>query len=80
MNGAIAAAAYASLYGPSAAELAAGMSDVGDHLAGQMARLESDPDPDECECVARNLEGAARACMRLRAALLAEVGCAEKVR
>lgn len=69
--GATAATAYASLYGPTAAELAAGMSDVGEALVGQLACLEAAPDPDACERAARNLEGAARACIRLRAALLA---------
>jgi hypothetical protein len=64
--------AYASLYGPPACDLARGLGEVGEALATQMARLETAPDPDECERVARNLDGAARACMRLRERLLAE--------
>lgn len=54
-------------------ELARGMADIGDALAAQLARLEASPDIDEAERVARNIDGAARICMRLREALRQEV-------
>lgn len=64
--------AYGALYGRSAAEMSKGLSDVGEALAGRLARLEVAPDATECERVARDLEGAARAVMRLREALVRE--------
>lgn len=64
---------YAALYGPTAYDLARGLTDVGDALAARLARLEQDPDPDEAERLARDLDGAARACMRVREARLREV-------
>ncbi|MFZ7096710.1 hypothetical protein ACOPJQ_02430 [Luteimonas dalianensis] len=69
-----AVSAYGALYGRSVAELAKGLAEVGEAMADQLSRLEAAPDPDECERVARNLEGAARACMRLREALQRQGG------
>lgn len=62
-------AALARLYGPSPSELARGLADLGDALAGQLAGLEAMPDPSRCEAAARNLDAAARLVLRLRQAL-----------
>ncbi|NLA67892.1 MAG: hypothetical protein GX856_06550 [Gammaproteobacteria bacterium] len=72
MRPADAAAIYAAMSGPHASGLAAGLGEVGNALAEQLARLEIHPDPQECVRVARNLEGAARAVMRLRNAMEGE--------
>lgn len=68
----IAAATRAALGDLRAADLAAGLPDLGDALAGQLQRLSIAPDPDGAAAVAANLEGARRAVLRLREALLSE--------
>lgn len=67
-----AATLYASTGGPCAADFARSLPDVGDALVAQLARLGNPPGAAEAEQVARNLDGAARAGMCLRAELLHE--------
>ncbi len=74
MTGPEAARAYAALYGPPAADLARGLAEVGEGIAGQLAELSARPSPDAAERAARNLEGARFACLKLRERLLAEGG------
>ena len=72
MTGPDAAAAYASLYAPSADTLRRSLPEVGEGLASQLAELSARPSPDRCEQLARNLEGTRLSVMRLREALLRE--------
>ncbi len=65
-------ALYGAAYSPSAAQLASGLTDIGDGLAAQCEKLRRDPTPEGCEALAANLNGAARAVLRLREALLRE--------
>lgn len=66
------AATYAALYGPSAATLANTMPDMGEGLSTQCEALHRDPTVVGCEVLAANLEGARRAVLRLREALVRE--------
>lgn len=59
-------------HGPSAAQQAAMLPDLGDSLAAQLAELARDPEPWKCERLAVNLEGARQAVMRLRETVMAE--------
>ncbi|MBE2211194.1 MAG: hypothetical protein IAE66_06265 [Xanthomonadaceae bacterium] len=65
-------AAQAALYGPSAVALARTMAELGEGLSAQLADLERDPTPVRAELMAINLEGAKRAVLRLREALVRE--------
>lgn len=67
-------AAVARLYGPTAADLARPLTDVGEALAAQLQTLAMDPTPDGAERVAINLNGALRAVRQLQEQLLREVG------
>lgn len=58
------------LYGPSAAQHAAGLPDIGEGLLRQLESLSADPTPWSCEAMAANLDGARRAVLRLREALM----------
>lgn len=50
------------------------MSDIGDALRDQLYALANDPCPDRAIDVAANLDGARRAVLRLREAVMAEGG------
>ena len=76
MNGAIASAAYASLYNPSAEELRLSMLDLSEGLQAQLAELHARPTPDAAERLAVNLSGANRLVLRFREALTRE-GCGD---
>lgn len=65
-------ATYAMLYGPSAATLATTMPDMGEAISTQCQALHRDPTVDACEVLAANLDGARRAVLRLRDALVRE--------
>lgn len=65
-------AAQAAMYGPSADAQAKGLPDIGEGLHAQMVDLSRDPTPDRCERAAANLDGARRAVLRLREALMLE--------
>lgn len=65
-------AALSALYGPTAADLARSLADVGEALATQLQALAMDPEPSLAMEIAINLGGAQRAVLRLRERLLAE--------
>ncbi|KAF1717914.1 hypothetical protein CSC74_03130 [Pseudoxanthomonas yeongjuensis] len=65
-------ATYAVLYGPSVATLANTMPDMGEAISTQCQALRRDPTVDACEVLAANLDGARRAVLRLREALMRE--------
>lgn len=67
-------AAYAALYGPSAADLCRSLPEIGDGLQGMLYELSARPTVDGAEQLAANLDGARRACLRIREALLREGG------
>ena len=48
------------------------MADIGEALRDQLHALASDPSPDRAADVAANLDGARRAVLRLREAVMAE--------
>lgn len=50
------------------------MADIGDALRDQLHALASDPSPDRAADVAANLDGARRAVLCLREAVIAEGG------
>ena len=56
----------------SAEAQAQALPDIGDTLAAQLVNLSRDPTPWGCELMASNLEGARRAVLRLRQALVSE--------
>lgn len=64
--------AYAALYGPSAAAQVKTLPGIADALHTQLCGLCADPTPERAEAVAANLDGARRAILRLREALLRE--------
>lgn len=57
---------------PSAEQQAAALPELGQGLSGQLETLSVDPTPWACETLAANLDGARRAVLRLREALMAE--------
>ncbi len=61
-----------ALYQPSPEAQAKGLPEIGETLAAQLVNLSRDPTPWDCELMACNLEGARRAVLRLREALLSE--------
>ncbi|PKM15396.1 MAG: hypothetical protein CVV12_08780 [Gammaproteobacteria bacterium HGW-Gammaproteobacteria-2] len=65
-------ASLARLYGPTAAELADCLLNIGDGLQAQLDALHAHPTIEGCEQVASNLDGARRHVLRLRERLLAE--------
>lgn len=65
-------AALGRTYGPTAAEQANAMSELGEGLMAQLVTLSMDPTPFRCEQMAANLEGAKRAVLRLRERLQSE--------
>lgn len=69
MTGQQAAAAYASLYGPSVTSLLASLPDMADGLHAQLNELHELPSVDAAEALAANLSGAQRAVLRLAQAL-----------
>lgn len=76
MAGAQEAVVSAALYGdaPPAAAQASTMPEIGSALDLQLTQLSMDPTPERCESVAANLDGARRAVLRLREALIREGG------
>jgi hypothetical protein len=50
------------------------MADIGDALRDQLHALASDPSPDRAADIAANLDGARRAVLRLREAVMADGG------
>ena len=58
--------------GPSAAQQASMLPDLGEGLSAQLAQLARDPEPWRCEQMAVNLEGARMAVLRLREKLMAD--------
>lgn len=74
MSRADAAALYAALYAPTAAELLQSLPDMADGLRAQLYALYAHPSIDGAEGLAANLSGAARAVLRLREALLRDGG------
>lgn len=74
MNAADAARFFAVQHVPSAEELRRPLGELGEGLAGQLAELQARPDPDRCERLALNLEGARRMILTLRERLIAEGG------
>ena len=63
---------YRAPYEPSSDAQAQGLPDIGETLSAQLVNLSRDPTPWGCELMACNLEGARKACMRLREALIRE--------
>lgn len=75
MNRANAAAAYARLYAPTVAELRQSLPGMAEGLHAQlMALYYAHPTAHDCDSVAANLSGAARAVLRLGEALHRESG------
>ena len=74
MNRADAAAAYARLYAPTISELRHSLLDMADGLHAQLMALYEHPTAHDCDSVAANLSGAARAVLRLGEALLRDGG------
>lgn len=66
------AATYAAPYGPPATALATTMTDMGEAISTQCQALHRDPTVEACEVLAANLDGARRAVLRLRDALVRE--------
>ena len=64
--------AYAALYCPTASELRQALPEIADALAAQVHELYARPSAERAESLAHNLEGARRACLQYRAALLRE--------
>ena len=58
------------LSGPSIDQQAAALPDIGQGLASQLETLSGDPTAWGCEQMAANLDGARRAVLRLREALM----------
>jgi hypothetical protein len=58
------------LYRPAPPLPRAQLQDLADSLQAQLVRLSEDPTPDLCETVARNLDGARQAILRMRQSLL----------
>lgn len=65
-------AAQAALYGPSAAAQAKALPELGEGLMAHLIDLARDPTPVRAELMSVNLEGARRAVLRLREALVRE--------
>lgn len=63
-----------ALYAPAAVVPTSSLVDLADSLQGQIVALTADPTPERCEAVAANLDGARRAVLRLREALLSKEG------
>lgn len=61
-----------ALYRPEPAIPRADLQDLADGLQAQLVALSEDPTPARCEAVATNLDGARRAVLRLREALMQE--------
>jgi hypothetical protein len=66
------AALLRQLYGPSSAELAAKLTEIGEHLESAFADLARDPTPERCEILSANLHGASRHVMRLAETIKSE--------
>lgn len=67
-----AARLYADSYAPSAEVLRRSLPEIGDGLQGQLHELSARPSAERAAQVAANLDGAYRAILRLREALLRE--------
>ena len=61
-----------ALQGPTLADLARGMSEIGERLSAQLDELSVRTTPDGAEQLAINLDGARRAVLRLRERLIVE--------
>jgi hypothetical protein len=72
MTGPDAAAAYASLYSPSADDMRRSLPEIGDGLHAQLHELYVHPTAWGAEQLAANLSGAQRACLRLAEAIRRE--------
>lgn len=72
MNGAPAAAVYASLYAPTAESIRTSLPEVADGLHAQLCELSVRPTVDGCDRLAANLGGAQTAIRKLREALIRE--------
>lgn len=69
-------AAHLAPYSPTAESLRVGLPDIADGLHSQLCELYARPTADAAERLAANLNGAALAVMRYRAAMLLE-GCGD---
>lgn len=72
MTGAAAVRAYTALYAPTADELWRALPEIADALQAQTHELHARPSAERAELLARNLDGARRACLHYREALLRE--------
>lgn len=69
MTGALAAAAYATLHGPTAASLCKSLPGMADGLHAQLSELHALPSSAAAETLAANLSRAQRTVLRLARAL-----------